>query len=278
MRAGPLSDVRVISLLNRYFVPVYVSNEDYAPGGSVPPEERAEKDRIYHETLKAGLSAGTVHAYVLSPDGRVLDSLHVAVASRTDRLIAMLERTIAKLKTPEGRPLVKPVAQSAPPSRPPDALVLHLTARSLRPGGAWGEFPAENWIVLRREQWTNLLPARDYGVGNSWDVDPAVARALLTHFYPATENNDLSTNRIERQKLTARVVSLRDGVARVRLDGSLRMKHTFYHRDDNNVVDATVLGLFDVDTASRQIRSLRLATSESSYGGGTFGVAVQSVP
>src|SRR5919197_3548626 len=98
MRASSLSNEKVISLLNRYFVPVYVSNEDYAEGGSAPAGEKAEKDRIYRETLKAGLSAGTVHAYVLAPDGRVLDSLHVAVAAKTDRLLAMLERAVAKLK------------------------------------------------------------------------------------------------------------------------------------------------------------------------------------
>jgi len=53
MRAGPLSNSTVISLLNRYFVPVYAVNEDYRDGGAQPPEEKAEYNRIYKEALAA---------------------------------------------------------------------------------------------------------------------------------------------------------------------------------------------------------------------------------
>src|SRR5437870_2873363 len=39
MRAGPLSKKTVSDTLNRYFVPVYTSNEDYEGSGADPPEE-----------------------------------------------------------------------------------------------------------------------------------------------------------------------------------------------------------------------------------------------
>ena len=42
MRAGPLSDARVIALLNRAFVCVYAVNEDYRPKGCAPDEEKAD--------------------------------------------------------------------------------------------------------------------------------------------------------------------------------------------------------------------------------------------
>src|SRR5262249_54845823 len=160
--------------LNRYFVPVYVSNEDYRKDGTAPAAERAEYTRIYQEALKAKLSAGTVHAYVVAPDGHPIDSLHVARASKVEELTAMLERTIDKLKTPEGKPLVTPTIQSSAPKAEADALVLHLTARNLmrqgdeyvpRPAAlgqtksaGWGSYPQENWIVLPRPAWTKLLP------------------------------------------------------------------------------------------------------------------------
>ena len=115
MRAGPLSNPQVIDLLNKSFIPVYVSNEDYEEGGSVLPEERAERNRIWREAGEAGLSSGTVHAYVLGPDGRVSDSLHVARAARVEETRAMLERAIEKFRPESGAPLVKPVAQSRPP-------------------------------------------------------------------------------------------------------------------------------------------------------------------
>src|SRR5207253_5368469 len=108
MRASSLSNPAVISLLNRFFVPVYVSNEDYRKDGPAPADERAEYQRIYREALKAKLSTGTVHAYVLTPDGHPFDSLHVAQAAKVEELRAMLEGAVARLKTPEGMPLVRP--------------------------------------------------------------------------------------------------------------------------------------------------------------------------
>src|SRR5687767_15879629 len=116
MRAGPLSNKTVSDTLNRSFVPVYTSNEDYRDGGTAPPEERAAYQKIYRAALDKKLSAGTVHAYVLSPDGEVVDSLHVADAARGDHTLKMLERAVERFKPKAGEPLAKPKTQSAPPA------------------------------------------------------------------------------------------------------------------------------------------------------------------
>jgi hypothetical protein len=281
LRAGPLSSPRVVDLLNRYFVPVYVSMEDFEEDGPAPAGEKAELRRIFREAGAAGMSVGTVHVYLLAPDGRPIDTLHVAQATRPGRLVEALERAIRTLHVNEGPPLIPPTAQSTPPDRAPDTLLLHLTARYLHRGGSWNEFPSENWIVLDRGMWSKLLPP-DPGpveVGRSWPIDPAVSARLLTYFYPQTENNDVATNRLDRHTLRATVVSTSDGVARVRIDGELRMKHPFYpHRDDDKFVEATILGALDFDIASRRLRSIRLATERATYGTQAFGVAVRSVP
>src|SRR5262249_55054390 len=179
------------------------------------------------------------------------------------------------------------------PKADPDALVLHLTARTLvRQGGeyvphrvtlgetksaGWGSYPAEDWIVLKKAEWAKLLPPGEVAAGTTWEPDREVAARVLTHFYPSTENNDVAKNRIEEQALTATVVSVRDGVARARLEGRLRMKHPFYHKDDDNVVEATVVGFVDFEEGKDGVRSLRLVTDKATYGRTTFGVAVRSV-
>src|SRR6185436_7011746 len=203
MRAGPLSNTKVISLLNRCFVPVYAANEDYREGGVQPTEEKSEYNRIFKEAHAAKLSVGTVHVYILSPDGHPIDSLHVATAAKTERLIDLLERTVEKLHVREGKAVVPLVAQSAPPKSAPDSLVLHLTSRSLDGRGAWSDFPVEDWIVLGREEWDKLLPTAHVQVGDSWKLDKVISAKLLTHFYPPTENNDVSKNQFERQSLRA---------------------------------------------------------------------------
>jgi hypothetical protein len=251
------------------------------------------------------LSIGSVHAYILTADGRPLDSLHVGEA-KPERVVAMLERAIQTLKVPKGDPVVKPVPQSQAPAAAADSLVLHLTARYLLPrrqpearkdiddefvpadpqlgtskSGSWGALPSEDWIELKKPEWQKLLPASPVRVGQSWDIDRAVASQLLTRFYPTTENNDLSTNRIDQQVLKATVVSIEGGIARARIEGSLKMKHAFYPgREDANFVQADLAGYLDFAPDRQRIVTLRLITDKASYGGDSrrFGVAVRSVP
>src|SRR5262245_59786149 len=124
MRASSLSDARVVTLLNRYFVPVFVSNEDYGGSGSAEPAERAEYQRIFGEAAKAGLSTGTVHVYILTTDGHPIASLHVAEACKPDELVSLLERAVQKLRPRPGNPVIKPATQSPPPKAGADSLVL----------------------------------------------------------------------------------------------------------------------------------------------------------
>jgi hypothetical protein len=277
MRAGPLSSLKVIDLLNGTFVPVFAVNEDYRDGGPASAEDKAEYRRIYREALAARLSAGTVHAYVLDPAGHPVDSLHVADAAHPDRLVAMLERMIRARRLTSGPTLVRPRTRSNPPPGDPSSLVLHLTARGH--GSSWDGFPSEDWIVLQPRQLEGLLPGSEVQVGDPWDIREDVATAILTHFYPQTENNDVTTHRFESRRLQGTIESVKDGAAHSRIEGWVRMTHRFYPgREDGNIVDATVLGYLEFEPAARRVRRLRLVTERASYGKGTLDVAVRSVP
>jgi len=277
MRAGPLSNSKVIALLNSSFVPVYAVNEDYSRKGSAPAEEKAERDRIFKEGYAQKSSVGSVHVYVLRPDGQFFDSMHVAEAAKSEKLLALLNRAVAELKPAAGQPVVPPAPQSCRPDCDRDALTLHLVARSLDGRGAWSEFPVEDWIVLSGAEVKKLPAAEEFTVGATWTIDKNIATKVLTHFYPATENNDVAKNKFERQSLRATVVSVRDGVARARLEGEIKMEHWFYHKPDGKFVEATVVGYVDFDPAKKEVRSLRLVTDEATYGGGKFGIAVRSM-
>jgi hypothetical protein len=277
MRTGPFSRSDIIRRLNAYFVPVYAVNEDYRGSGAAGAEERAEYRRIYREALAAKFSTGTVHVYLLDPSGKVVGTSHVAEASRGDNLLRLLDRTVERLKVPAGKPIVAPAPQSVPPPAPAGSLVLHLTARPLTAGGSWRGV-SENWITYRPEEVARLLPAGTPRVGQTWELDAGLAVRLLTHVYPVTENNDVRKNKIEEGTLKATVLSVKDGVVRARLDGRLRMQHSFYHRPDGNVVVARLAGYVDFEPGRARVRALRLATVSASYGRGTFGVGVRSVP
>jgi hypothetical protein len=281
MRAGPLSKKTVSDTLNRFFVPVYTSNEDYQGDGPAPKEERAAYQKIYRAALEKKLSAGTVHAYVLSPQGEVVDSLHVADAARGDNTLKMLNRAIERFHPQPGEPVVKPRTQSVPPAAPQGGLVLHLTARAqgTNPSDdSWHAYPSEDWIVLMPDDVAKFLPPSGKpAAGSSWDIDRDAATKVLTHFYPQTENNDVSKNRIERIALKATTVSAEGGVVRARLDGDLRMRHPFYHKDTPDMVDAAVVGYVDFDAAGRSVKQLKLTTTRATSQDRPFDVGVEAV-
>jgi hypothetical protein len=287
IRSGGLSNDNVIELLNRAFVPVYIS-------GPIPAVDRAEVERIRAEAAALKLPRGG-QAWALSPEGRVvngLDACHAPPHLLLNFLGEVLE-TLA-LEQPAAPPVTPPARQSGPPTANRDALVLHLTARYLErkgeelvpmraPLGKDANYfmrgcPAEDWIVLERSEWTRLLPSGTVRIGQSWELDGEVAARLFRHMYPPTEDNDVAANRIDEGKLTATVVALDGGAARARLEGTLRMKHRFDpQKEDDRFVNAPLLGFVDFVPGRPGVRALRLTSSEATYGKNPFGIALRSV-
>jgi hypothetical protein len=290
MRASSLSNGKVIDLLNHFFIPVYLSNEDFAKGGGAPLAERTERQRIYKETLDAQRSAGSVHVYLVGPDGKAYDSMHVANAYKVEKLVPMLEAAADHYMLEAGRTLFPPGPQSRGPKSAPDALVLHLVARNLVKKGdelvptkaklgetrsaGWGSYPSEDWIVFTKEESAKLLPRGSVETGTTWQVSPDLATRFLAHFYPTTENNNVQKDKIHKQELTGKVVSVQNGVARAKLTGHLIMDHWFYHKADGNQVDTSLTGYLDFDPANSRIQRLRLVTEGATYNRRPFGVVV----
>ncbi|MFO0965313.1 MAG: hypothetical protein U0793_06965 [Gemmataceae bacterium] len=235
------------------------------------------------------MSSGTVHVYLIDPDGRPIGSQHVATASKVEALTELLEKTIAEHKLTAGKTLVPPAPQSHTPKAASDDLVLHLVARNvdrkagvdtprrtklgLTRSGNWGAYPAEDWIILKKDEWSRLVP-KEIKAGTTWELDRDAAARVLLHVYPSTENNNIKTNRIDRQELKGTIRSIKDGVAHARLDGALRMKHPFYHKDDDNFVDTRLLGYLDIEVATGRIVRWEVATRDATYGRINFGVVV----
>ena len=293
MRASSLSNDKVIDLLNHFFVPVYLSNEDFAKGGCAPEEERKELQRVFREALDAKRSAGTVHVYILGPDGKGLNSMHVATAYKVEKIVPMLEAAVAQYKLTASRTIFPPGEQSRHPKCAPGSLVLHLVARNVVKKGeelvptqtklgetrsaGWGSYPSEDWIVYSKEDAAKLLPRGDVQSGTTWKLDADLSARFLTHFYPTTENNDVKKNKIQKQEVVGTVLSVRDGVARAKLTGHLTMEHWFYHKADGNVVDAKLAGYIDFEPATGKVRALRLITEDATYSRRPFGAVLRSV-
>jgi hypothetical protein len=245
---------------------------------STQDKENKEITRIYHEALKAKLSAGSERIYLLQPDGRVVDSLHICHVTT-----ASLVESLKKLARGSGPTLVPPVGQSAPP---PGLKALHLTSRYLDKDGqplkydsraSYHAFPAEDWFALSPAEESALVPDSAAQPGASWFVDMAVAAGLLSRLYPLTGNYGSSDrNRIEEAGLSARVIAGRRTTAWIRLDGRVRLGHTFFPDKDERPIQAMVSGYLEYDRKEKKVRVLRLVTDQAVYGKEKFGVAIRS--
>jgi len=216
-------------------VPVYASNQLIEPQQTEPAHARSEVRRIYADFLNRKLGAGDVHVYILRPDGSSMAGLDLIPAMNPGQLERFLTSIVHQLGTTPGAPLVQPRPQSIPPASKPDDLVTHLVAQSFVPHGSWHQFPAENWIVLTREEWVQLLPSKVPQKGDSWQLPPALTRKLLARFYPQTEEtSDADRNRIDEAWLRLTITNLGSGVARARLaDPHARHARTIGPEDIN---------------------------------------------
>jgi hypothetical protein len=148
-------------------------------------------------------------------------------------------------------------------------------------GGDWTAFAGEDWITLPQSQWLKLLPPAGAKPGDSWEINRAVANEIALRLYPPTENNDLAKNRIDALSLKATVLSVDGARVRARLDGSFKMQHAFYHKEDGRFVEGSLVGILETEPGKKRVRSLKLVTDGAVYHGtGTeqpFGAAVELV-
>lgn len=274
MRAGPLSDDKVIALLNSSFVPVFTSNEDYyGKPVSVEKEELAVLDRIHHQGYAAKKSVGTVHVYILKEDGDLWDTLNVSAACEKSALLDKMKEAVAELKPKTGEPVIAPHNLSQPRLAGGEEadLPVHITARR-DSRGSWGEFPSENWLLLNGADRALLAPPGDAKIGSAWEIDPALVKRLCTHVHPQTEDcSDEDRNRIEAATLTAKWIA-KDLVW---LDGKLKMKRTFYpNKADNNFVESRLEGYLNPQT-----KKFTLVTRDgATYAKEKFSAAIVSSP
>jgi hypothetical protein len=235
--------------------------------------------RIQADFRSKKMETGSVRIYILGPDGAAIGTPEVIGRLQIeDVLRVFLEQIVAQLHIQPGRPVTKPHPQSLPPQADPSSTVFHLVARGGN-AGSWREFPAENWIVLDQKESNALLPPGGARLNSSWEVPPEVANKLLSWFYPQTEDTSRTNrSRIIREAFRMTVVTLDRGMARARIEASVRMVHSFYpERDTGETVDAKLLGFMDFSPAERRIQRLRLVTEKATYNEEWFDAALRSV-
>jgi hypothetical protein len=234
--------------------------------------------RIYLEFHSKKLGIGDVHVYALAPDKSAIASLSINLAQDPAKMIPFLQSVVDKLHVAPGPTAIKPHPTSVPPAVPADALAIHLVSRALA-GGSWHEFPSENWIVLSGAEWAQLLPAGTVAANSSWTVPQPVAVKLGEWVYPQNEEKtSKNRSRVDQADFRLTVVSVQGNLARARIDGKIKLLHSFYpggKAEDFAVSELS--GYMDFNFADRRIQRLRIVTNKANYNDTPFAASLVSM-
>jgi hypothetical protein len=266
MRAVSLSKPSIIELLSRYFVPAWVSVDDYGKERKSNAEYRAW-EQVRASAERQGLFHGTVTAYVLGSDGIVLDSMDVGDALRPENLQRMLEKVVKdRHLQPRNSESVHASAASTFPSPRPKhrtGLLLHVWTCYL-PSSGDNRGVGEDWVELSSTEWEPLAPPAGTRVGESWDLPRRLADKLYRYFYPAVCVYNPSASRIRRADLTATLASSTADDAIVILQGFVDLDHNGDKEDPGRVV-ARMQGALRYDPRERIITSFQMASEKAVF-------------
>lgn len=274
-------------MLRHRYVPVLVDIQALASEG---PRDRDAEDflRIRAEAAADGLgrSPGELsrlmgleahvasgvepfYALVLDPEGRPVQFLGHLAVSRAGRKpsVARLTALAERLGALPGAPL--------PPFRlRGEDASLHVSCRYTDDSSLTRldstvihrrafKFPGEAVVKLERPM--SFAPPPSARPGDSWKIDPAVAKSILVHFYPPTEASPVRANVLIHESLGATYEGRRGDVTFVRLHGSMHLKHPWWNAPDNNRIKAGLSGYVAIDVRTGRIETFRLITDGAIY-------------
>jgi hypothetical protein len=263
MRAGSLSEDRVLALLSTSFVPVMLSVDSY-DGKQHDKATKQEYERIRQEARTRKLSHGAVCVYLLRPNGELFASLDVTKASRPNELLPLLQRCVTELNTrPREAAAVR--ASAAPRASPPrarakDGLILQITTRNVPEEGRG---IAQDWMELTASEWAGLVPPRNVQVGEQWNVPGEVCRKIYPYLFPRKGSYDPGRSKPLAVSLTATVAAIQGDRVRLELHGALTMQRPYGR--SASTVRATLAGVATYDRGKWSLTSLQLVSQQGEY-------------
>ena len=276
MRMGPFANNQVINYLNKFYVPVFVSNEDYQ-AGKFGEENHKLLFSVWDQAKKKKLPMGTVHAYLLTPDGKIYNSMHVMHAARLDVFFRFITSAIGGMKTAGGETLVQPAPTFVPPSVEDDEILLHAASQY----GNRSHLAAEDWIVLSKEEWTQFVPPEKTDSDGAWSISEEVAQKIMIHLYPyaADWNNDLEQITRAEIKLYPLTAETSETKATYSVKGIVQMTRNRQAGRLPEPVSAQLLGLVTVQSDAKEVKpKFVLSTGDAFYGREPFSSLLRSVP
>jgi len=262
MRVSSLSNAKIIDLISRHFVPVWISRDRY----QLDAVDRAETDlirKIDTSRREKKLEGGAVCVYITRASGEVFATMIVQKASKPENLEPFLNKIITNEKLS-----VRKAADAAASKAPPPTTPCCKTEDG-RLFVARGRFDdrvnrgvGRDVVELTRAEWKDLVP-KQTTVGHTFAVPKATAEKLLRHVYPPLPHWSESKVKITTCTLEASVAETTGGVAKLRLTGKVEMIYPFLGKADDGTVTSGVTGVATVKDG--KLTGLTLVSEKGRY-------------
>jgi len=265
MRVSSLSDERVIRLISKYFVPVWVSRDNY----QLDPrnkDEQAELERIDAERHKRGLEGGTVCVFVLDAGGDVLATQRVQLAYKPENLVHFLEKLIADKKlTPRDAEAVRATTAQPAAIKPKTegGRLVHVWTRCDQKGVNNGL--SHDRVELTAAECKTFAPAADARTGATWTIPERVAHKLFQYCYPPGPHWKAKDSKVRSGTMKATLVELSAKEARIKLDGEMELSFPYTGKPTDGRVTARFVGVVHQDVKKQTLTSLALVAEQADY-------------
>ena len=265
MRVSSLSDKRVIELITKYFVPAWVSRDDY----QLDPRseaERAELERLDRDRSKRKLKGGTVCVFVIDPDGSVLATQPVQQAYKPENLVPFLEKIVAdKHLQPRDAESIRASAAVPAAVKPKTdgGRLVHIYTRcdqSETNGGL-----SQDRIELTAQECKAFAPAADAKAGASWKIPESIARKLFQFCYPPQPHWKATDCKVLTGTLKATLIAVSARESRLKLEGEMKLSFPHSGKPTDGRITAQFVGLAHWDARKQRLMSLALVSERAEY-------------
>ncbi len=264
MRVSSLSDPRISDLISKYFVPAWVSRDDY----QLQPrskEEKAELDRLDRERGRRHLEGGNVCVFIVAANGDVLATQRVQLAYYPENLLPFLQKIIADYKlTPRKGEAIR--ASTAKPvqvkPKTTDGRFVHIWTRIDRGGNC--RSVSNDRVELTTAEWKTFLSPADARPGASWMIPEGIAHKLFQFGYPPNSYWMVKDCKVLKGTLQAKLTAMSDEEARMELEGAMEL--SFPHgKPTEGRVTARFVGVARQDRKKQTLASLALVSEQADY-------------
>jgi len=249
----------VIDRIAETMIPVALNNE-------IVKDSATRESRFLVPLLKGHMPPWISSQYVLSPDGKVLAKYAGGYSNMAGSTKKMIDEGLAAFGSVEPRK-VAPVETH--PNRGKGilrdgsaCLAEYVRARGNTNYLHGISTPVMSSVTLSEKEFRALAP-RDPAPGAEWTVPEAVARRFCRLTNPLCAQHAPQPEWVTRARLTGKVRSVQDGVARLNYEGSLASVSGANHRKGTSEGEVTLTGEGVYDVTGGKLRSLMIVGSGS---------------